>query len=67
MHDVNPEWDSREKAQKSGFLRLLRLFAAIWIVSYPAKYYAAFDERRFAGSTNLICCALRILKCPPSS
>jgi len=39
MDDTNPEWNGRKKAQKaqeSGFLCLLRFFAAIWIVSYPA-------------------------------
>jgi hypothetical protein len=39
MDDTNPEWNSRQKAQKArelGFLCLLRFFAAIWIVSYPA-------------------------------
>jgi hypothetical protein len=39
MDDTNPEWISRKKAQKAQeleFLCLLRFFAAIWIVSYPA-------------------------------
>ena len=30
-------------------------------------HHGVSDERSSAGSTSLICCALRILKCPPSS
>ena len=46
MDDGDREWNSREKAQrrkKVGFLRLLCIFAAIWIVSYPAEMRAEAD------------------------